>query len=161
LWAIGNALHFLMDYARAVAPLDESIALNRKLGNQFGLGWAMHTRALVAINTRDPQTAEPLVAEALEMFSKGGDVSGIAILLDDAAQLARLSGQRLKSLRLAAAAASVQAATGTQLATLVNFVEGRPVAGAVDDEERKAWAEGVAMTPEEAVAYALDESSHL
>jgi len=157
LWGIGNVHHFLQDYDAAVPPLEESIELFRKLGQGFGLGWSLHTRALVAINLGDPTTAQPLVTEALGLFSKAGDVSGIMILLDDSAQIARLREQRLRSLRLAGAAAGMQARSGAQLATLANAIGGRPVAVAEDAEERKAFEAGQAMTPEDAVGYALDQ----
>jgi predicted ATPase/class 3 adenylate cyclase len=159
LWGIGNVHHFLQDYNAAVAPLDEAIALFRGLGDAFGLGWALHTRALSAINIDDVTTSEPLVAEALDLFSKAGDISAITILLDDAAQLARLHHDRLRSLRLAAAAASLQAKTGAELAMMTNSISGRPVAAASDVNEKKAWDEGLAMTMEEAVQYALQPNS--
>jgi len=142
-----------------VSSLDEAIALFRVLEDAFGLGWALHTRALIAINIGDATTAEPLVAEAFGLFGKAGDISAITILLDDAAQLARLDGHRHRSLRLAAAAASLQAKTGAELAEMANSLQGRPEAGASDAAETKAWDEGLAMTMEEAVAYALKPES--
>src|SRR3989442_12065352 len=111
LWGIGNVYHFLQDYKAAVAPLDEAIVLFRGLDDQFGLGWALHTRALAAINVDDAATAEPLIAEAFDLFGKAGDISALTILLDDAAQVARLHGDRLRSLRLGAAAPAGQAKT--------------------------------------------------
>jgi predicted ATPase/class 3 adenylate cyclase len=155
LWGMGNVHYFLQDYGAAVEPLDEAIALFRELQDKFGLGWALHTRALVSISVNDARTAEPLITEALELFSKAGDISAITLLLDDAAQLAMLRGHRHRSLRLAAAAASLQAKTGAELAMLSNAVIGRPVAGATDADEQKCWDEGLAMTTEEAVQYAL------
>ena len=156
LWAIGNGYHFLNDYEAAAPPLDEAIALTRKLGDRFSLGWALHTRALIAINKRKPEEAHPLVMEALRLFSEAGDVSGIAIVLDDLAAIARLNGDRLRALRFAGAAAGLQASTGTQLGGLINLVEGRPAADAANDEETRAWAEGQAMSAQEAVSYALE-----
>jgi predicted ATPase/class 3 adenylate cyclase len=154
-WGIGNLHQFLGDYTAAVPELDESIDLFRKLGDRFGLGWALHTRAVVAINTEDRPTIGPLVAEAMDLFSKAGDISGITILLDDAAQLARLNGLRLRSLRLAGKAAALQAKTGTELADMASTIEGRPSASPENQNEGAAWAEGEAMTADEAVAYAL------
>jgi len=157
LWGIGNVHQFLLEYSAAVPPLDESIDLSRKLGDNFGLGWSLHTRAVVAINLGDPATAQPLVTEALGIASRAGDISAITILLDDSAHIARLREQRLRSLRLAGAAAAMQARSGAQLATLANPIGGRPVAAAEDAAERKAFEAGQAMTPEEAVALALEE----
>ncbi len=159
LWGIGNVHHFMQDYASAVAPLDEAIGLFRVLDDQFGLGWAFHTRALAAINIEDAASAEPLIAEALELFAKAGDISAITILLDDASQVARLHGDRLRSLRLAAAAASLQAKTGAEIAMMANVIAGRPAASAANPDEKKAWDEGMAMPMEEAVRYALQRDS--
>ncbi len=159
LWGIGNVYHFMQDYAAAVAPLDEAIGLFRVLDDQFGLGWAFHTRALAAINIEDAASAEPLIAEALELFAKAGDISAITILLDDASQVARLHGDRLRSLRLAAAAASLQAKTGAEIAMMANVIAGRASASAAKADEKKAWDEGMAMPMEEAVRYALQPNS--
>ncbi len=159
LWGIGNVYHFMQDYAAAVAPLDEAIGLFRVLDDQFGLGWAFHTRALAAINIEDAASAEPLIAEALELFAKAGDISAITILLDDASQVARLHGDRLRSLRLAAAAASLQAKTGAEIAMMANVIAGRASASAAKADEKKAWDEGMAMPMEEAVRYALQRNS--
>src|SRR5438309_2141385 len=159
LWGIGNVYHFLQDYKAAVAPLDEAIVLFRGLDDQFGLGWALHTRALAAINVDDAATAEPLIAEAFDLFGKAGDISALTILLDDAAQVARLHGDRLRSLRLAAAAAAVQAKTGAEIAMMANAIGGRPTAAATDAEEKQAWEEGMAMPVDEAVRYALTRNS--
>jgi len=159
LWGIGNVYHFLQDYKAAVAPLDEAIVLFRGLDDQFGLGWALHTRALAAINVDDAAAAEPLIAEAFDLFGKAGDISALTILLDDAAQVARLHGDRLRSLRLAAAAAAVQAKTGAEIAMMANAIGGRPTAAATDAEEKKAWEEGMAMLVDEAVRYALTRNS--
>ena len=159
LWGIGNVHHFLNDFVAAVAPLDEAIALFRTLGDDFGLGWALHTRALVAVNVDDADTAGPLIAEAFGLFAKAEDISAITILLDDAAQLARLHGDRLRSLRLGAAAAGLQAKTGAELAMMANALAGRPVAMGDDPDEQKAWQEGLAMPMEDAIRYALQPDS--
>ena len=97
--------------------------------------------------------------EALDQFAKAADMSAITILLDDAAQLALLHGDRLRSLRLAAAAASLQAKSGADVAMMANSLVGRPIAAATDAAERTAWDEGLAMSMDEAVAYALQRNS--
>jgi predicted ATPase/class 3 adenylate cyclase len=155
LWAIGNVHHFHKDYPAATPPLDEAIELFRGLDDRFSLGWALHTRALVAVNTGDAPTARPLIKEALELFSKAGDISGITLLVDDAAQLAALEGNRLRALRLAGAGQAIQTSTGTDLASMSNGTGGRPVAAATDEAETAAWNEGAAMSSDDAVAYAL------
>jgi predicted ATPase/class 3 adenylate cyclase len=154
-WAIGNVYHFLEEYPEARPALDEAIGHFRQLGDRFSLGWALHTRSLVSINTGDVATAEPLVAEGLKLFSEAGDISGVVLLLDDSGQLAQLKGQRARALRLAAASRTLQNKTGTALAAIANATGGKPVPAANQQDEAAAWEEGVAMSSEEAVAYAL------
>jgi predicted ATPase/class 3 adenylate cyclase len=157
LWALGNYFYFEHVYGDAVAPLDESIELFRGLGDRFNLAWALHTRALVAAKSGAPATATPLVNEALGMFSETGDVSGIVMLLDDAALVARVEGNAVRATHLAGAAAAHQAASGTGLGTLLNVQEGLTGREGLSEEAgAKAWAEGQAMSIEQAVAYALN-----
>ena len=158
-WALGNLHHFLQEYAEAKPALDSAIAIFRSTGDTFSLGWSLHTRALVAINTDDPDTAAPLAAEALKLFSDAGDVSGVTLVLDDNAQLAQLVGDRMRALRLAAASDALQAKSGTDLAAIANATGGRPVLPPSNQAERDAWDEGQAMSSERAVAYALETSA--
>ena len=78
---------------------------------------------------------------------------------EDLQQVARLHGDRLRSLRLAAAAASLQAKTGAEIAMMANVIAGRASASAAKADEKKAWDEGMAMPMEEAVRYALQRNS--
>ena len=97
------------------------------------------------------------VREGLTLFSdcRGGFL-GIAVLLDDAASVAKLDGDHQRAYRLAGAGAALQATSGAELAAIVNAEEGREWREAEpSDEENRAWAEGQAMTVAQAVAYAL------
>ena len=158
-WAIGNVHYFLEEYQDAVPALEEAIGHFRGLGDNFSLGWALHTRSLVGINTGDVTTAEPLIVEGLRLFSDAGDVSGITLLLDDSAQLSQLKGQRKRALRLAGASLALQARSGTDLASMANATGGKPVPAPDQQEETGAWEEGRAMSSEAAVAYALQTES--
>jgi predicted ATPase/class 3 adenylate cyclase len=162
-WGLGILLYYSRSFAGAISALDEAIKLYRKAGNHFGLGWALHVRAVTALRTADVDGADGYVQEALDLFSAAGDVSGIVLLLDDASEVAMARGSRAAAVRLRSAAAAHQATSGAGLGTLLNFNEGRKgremVAG---EEDERAWAEGQAMTVEEAVALArgeLDEAS--
>ena len=160
LWALGNYFYFDRRNDEATAPLDEAVGLFRKLGDEFSLAWALHTGALVAMRAGDAATAGPLVREALRMFSETSDVSGIVMLLDDAAQLARIEGDPVRATHLAGAAAAHQASSGAGLGTMLNLQEGWTGREGLSDEDgAKAWAEGQAMSVEQAVAYALDETT--
>ena len=155
-WAIGNLLYFKAKYGDAIPALDEAIELFRKAGNHFGLGWALHTRALCALRTDDVSGARNYMTEALGLFSKAGDLSGIALMLDDASEVAMMEGDRPGAIQLASAASAHQATVGAGLGSVLNLEEPRSrredVAG--EDDER-AWNQGQVMTIEQAVALAL------
>jgi predicted ATPase/class 3 adenylate cyclase len=155
-WAIGNLLYYSKSYDRAIRALDEAIDLFRKQGNVFGLGWALHTRALCALRTQDVAGGRTYVREALQLFSKGGDVSGITLLLDDAGEVAMAEGNRTAGIQLAAAAAAHQGTSGTGLGSILNVEESRTRHDTVlGEEDERAWTEGHSMTIEQAVALAL------
>ena len=156
LWGYANCVYFEARYEEAITALDEAIGLFRKTDDKFGLGWALHTRALVAMKVSDVRGARAFVHEALRLFLKAGDISSIALLLDDAGEVEWLDGNRTLGLRLSAAAAAHQATSGVGLGSILNIEEGRTLReNMVDDQDRRAWDEGKAMTIEQAVADAL------
>ena len=160
LWGIGNELHFEKRYPDAMVALDEAIGLFRQLRETFSLAWALHTRALVAIKLQEASVAQRFLSEGLQIFSDAGDFSGIAVLLDDASSVANISGDVERAFKLAGASAALQASSGAELAAIVNVEEGRDWREALTtDEQRRAWAEGQAMTVQQAVAYALAPES--
>jgi predicted ATPase/class 3 adenylate cyclase len=160
LWGIANCLYYQERYDESVVPLDEAIGMFRKTDDRFGLGWALHTRALLAIRAADFGRARPLVREALQIFAAAGDVSGIVLVLDDAGDIERLAGDRALGLRLAAAAATHQTASGAELGRILNVTEQRSrVEDLTDEEDQRAWAEGRAMTIDQAVAVSLGTAS--
>ena len=155
MWALGQCLISLHDYPAALRMLGDAIELFQRLDDRFGLGWAFHTRAVNAVSLGDAATAAPLVREGLEIFVGAGDVSAIVVFLDDAAALAKLEGDMVSALRLAGAAHRHQVATGAALAGLINVNEGREWEEMISTpDEQKAWAEGQAMSIEQAVAEA-------
>ena len=160
LWGIGNELHFEQRYSDATTALDEAIRLFRQQREIFSLAWALHTRAISAIKMQEPAVAQRFLSEGLQIFSDASDFSGIAVLLDDASSVANATGDVPRAFRLAGASAALQASSGAELAALVNVEEGRDWREALTTEEQKrAWAEGLAMTVQQAVAYALTPES--
>jgi tetratricopeptide (TPR) repeat protein len=155
-WAIASAMHFEKRYAEATAALDEAIPLFRKIGDRFSLGWALHTRTVIAVRQQQAGPAQDFVCEGLQIFKEIGDVSGMALLLDDAASAALLAGDRDRAFRLAGASTAHQRTLGAGLGTIVGQQEGRDwekdIAG---DADRGAWSAGMAMGLEQAIDYAL------
>jgi predicted ATPase/class 3 adenylate cyclase len=160
LWGLGNAAYFAQDYVTAKPPLEEARALFRRLDDRFMLAWSTHTLGLVAVGTADIDVGKQCFSEALRQFSEAQDVSGITLQLDNLSVIARAEGDPVRATRLAAAAVAQQTLTGTGLGGLLSQREGRTGReGLPEKEAATAWAEGQALTLEEAIAYALDPTA--
>ena len=157
LWGTGNALFFAKEYADAVPVLEEAVALNRKLDDRFGLGWSIHTLGLVEFNLGDLERARACWHEAIHLFAAAGDVPGMVLQLDNLSALARHDGDFPRAGRLWAAASAHQISSGTGLGRLLREEEARTGREGLNEEEAAlVWAEGQAMSLEQAVAYALE-----
>jgi len=160
LWGLGNVAYFGKDYPAAVPPLEEAQSIFRELDDRFMLGWSTHTLGLVAVKTDDVEEAQQYFLDALRLFIEAQDVSGITLQLDNLSVIARTRGDLVRATRLAAAAVAQQAATGTSLGGLLSYQEGRTGReGLNETDAARAWAEGQALTLDEAIAYALDPAA--
>jgi predicted ATPase/class 3 adenylate cyclase len=158
LWGIGNAYYFSHDYVQARPALEESEALFRKLDDGFGLGWSLHTQGLVAVKTGRLEDAQRVWTEALRLFDRAKDVSGIVLELDNLSVLAGLKGDAVRAAVLAGAQAAHQESSGTGLGNLLKEQEGRTGREGLDRQDTaKAWADGQAMSLAQAVAFALED----
>ena len=136
----------------------------RRLGETFMVGWGLHVDSLGLIRAGRFDEAHAELTEALSIFSRAGDVSGIALLLDDFADLALAEGHVERSVRLSGAAASFQATSGADLGSIINRVEGRSLPDAArlgPGALERAWSKGQAMSIDEAVAEALANDGDL
>jgi hypothetical protein len=77
----------------------------------------------------------------------------VAIALADQAELAIAEGDRSRAVRLSGASAALRHLTGAELVAKVDDIQGRAMEMTPADEA--PWKEGLAMTFDQAVAYAL------
>jgi len=160
LWGLGNAFYFDKDYAAAKPFLEEAQALFRESDDRFMLAWSTHTLGLVAVATGHVDLGKRCFSEALHLFVEAKDVSGITLQLDNLSVIARTEGDPVRATRLAAAAVAQQTSTGTGLGGLLSQREGRTGREGLDEQKAAiAWAEGQALTLEQAIAYALDSKA--
>jgi predicted ATPase/class 3 adenylate cyclase len=161
LWALGAASSRAGDFHAAEERYRESLAVFRDLDDRFMTGWALYELGALALKKMELASAYSLTAEALTIFDAVHDVTGIVLCLDGLAAIVEAEGNLERGMRLAGAAAALQASGGVDLAVM-----GRKWAGREDPAERAqsdpqlaaAWAEGQAMTTERVVAYALEDS---
>jgi predicted ATPase/class 3 adenylate cyclase len=162
LWAQADLSYFIKkDLERARALSNEGLAFFRETKDEFGLGWSLHQAGSLNIKARRLDDARRELEEGLALFAKAGDVSGITLFLGDFARLAAASGDVLRGVRLSGAAAALQRKSGTDLAAIINDLEGKVDSSRHPStkEAAAAWAEGQALSVDEAVAHALGRAA--
>ena len=163
MWALGNAEYFFDNPAAARANLVEAVERLRTLGDQFGLGWALHTLGLAELKLGNVDAARTDWTESLGIFAAADDVSGInGIELSNFRSIALQEGDLIRAVRLGGASAALVKSSGADLSTVIDGTEGRVMKDAPMPDRAEiaaAWAEGQAMSPPEAVAYALERAA--
>jgi predicted ATPase/class 3 adenylate cyclase len=158
LWAIGNAMYMVRNYEDALAPLREGLDIQRRLGNRFDVAWSRFLEGLSLLNLGRIPEARPAFEEALSILVEANDTSGIPLLLWGLSAVSIVEGDGPRAVRLAGAAAAVEAATGSALVGIQEELaewDARRRALVTSEEHEGLWEEGLAMSTEEAVAYAL------
>jgi predicted ATPase/class 3 adenylate cyclase len=159
--AIGGILARQGDLDKGLALSEESIAILRRTGNKFSLADALQAMAHVHHLVGDDRAAQADAEESLVVFRDAENPSGVAAGLLTLGALATFAGRFDRAIRLGGAASSINEAIGggapPELMTLPDPRE--EARGTLSDEAiEKAWAEGRAMSSDEAVAYGLDEA---
>ena len=157
LWALGQCFYRSDDFAAAVPPIEEAITLYEHLGDRFGTGWALFVRSTIALKMNESGVARLRSLQALKIFAAADDVSAVVLILDELAEVARRDGDRLRAARLAGASAAHEVSSGAGFGTVVGIREGWRTDEALSAAEVAARVEGLAMTVERAVAYALGD----
>jgi predicted ATPase/class 3 adenylate cyclase len=159
MWGMGNYLYFREIGDNGISNFRAAREIFVRTGDVTMHAWANHMlgSALLRLGPMD-EAREPL-RDALEAFHEAGDVSGIAMVLDDLASHAMGDGDARRAGRLFGAARALSSAGGVGLAdfTESSFEQSRPTPRAMDPAElERHAAEGRAMSLDDAVAYALD-----
>jgi non-specific serine/threonine protein kinase len=158
LVGLGALAHDAGDLAAARGYYEEALALRRELGAKREIGWSLMLLGQVAHARGDLAAARAAYREALGARREVGDLSVnlVVPLLSAVAALALDSGAPDQALRLAGAAARA-AAPG---AAVLGDLERVRAAGCRTLPNGAAlWAEGQAMTLEQAVTVALRDAS--
>jgi len=141
----------------------ESLARYRELGNRRMAGAALRTLGRVARLRGDVVRGRAFAAESLAAFHGVGDFGELPHVLTVLASLDADAGRLDRAVRLAAVATALTESMGIQMWTWTlrerdEWLE--PARAALGAEAfARVWAEGQAMTREQAVAYALEGSA--
>jgi predicted ATPase/DNA-binding SARP family transcriptional activator len=150
------------DNERAALLCEESLDLFRELGDSWGIAFSLGTAGEMARRQGDPTRAVALFAEALKLHWELGNKVNIPFSLEALAIVATVQGQPDRAARLWGAAEATREATNTPVPSsyendYASFVEDartqltEPVFVAI-------WAEGRAMTLDQAIELALEQN---
>ena len=161
LWP-GTILLLQGDHDRAVWVFEEALAMARQGGNMHAASVALYNLAQVALLRDDHEQATRILEEGVTLAELMRDLANLSYFLEGLAVVAGAQGQGERSTRLFGAAEGLMEAVG---APVYNYVKVDPSlyqrtkASALsqlgEEAFEAAWAEGRAMTFEQAVVYAL------
>jgi predicted ATPase/DNA-binding SARP family transcriptional activator/DNA-binding CsgD family transcriptional regulator len=167
---LAHLLHFLTlaaldagDLEQALCGQRESLTLHRELGDIRGIAISLTALGMTMLKAGEPERAKEFFAESLNLLRRMGEKMGIAYCL---LGLAGVAGEQVRpdrAARLWGAAEALREAIGMDLSPFdrahSRYEERLANARSLMDEESwgAAWAQGRAMSPEEAIEYALSE----
>jgi tetratricopeptide (TPR) repeat protein len=181
---LGAVARDLCDYEAALSYGEERLAIARELGYTWGIAEGLGDLALLARDRGDSIRAGVLWSESLTLFGKLGDQPYIAECLEGLASLAATpdttvaghegyrdsgptgtgikSDDALRAARLFGAAAALRQLAGTPIVRQdqAEYEQRVTATRAMLNAAAfaAAWAEGRAMTLDQAIGVALDES---
>jgi tetratricopeptide (TPR) repeat protein len=152
------------DYEQAQAWLEESLPLFRQLGHKWGTVASLVVLGSIAFLQKDVERAQWFLRESLAVFKERGTRRGVHLMqcLELMAGIAHLRGQTERAARLFGAVEVRQHDPIILSFPLGYFADCQCHLNAARAALRKtastaAWAEGRALTIEQAIAAALEE----
>lgn len=160
---LGTVAHSRGDYARAAAIYKEGLAIARELGSQRNIAVLLRNLGEVAYLEGDHATAALRFTESLGLMRDLGLKGTIPGLLDVLATVATHAGMPKRGAILFGAAAGIRDSLGAtrRPADWPAYEDSLALTRAALDDGSfaAAWAEGKAMTPDLAIAFALDTTN--
>jgi non-specific serine/threonine protein kinase len=149
------------DYERAAVLHEETLALARKLEDNFAIILSLALGAFASLGLGDHRQARDLCAEGLELSRQLNMRHLTATHLHISAALACSQGKPARSARLWGAAKALRETIGTNFSPVERHIYGPYIAAAraqLDEAAwEAAWAEGRTMELEATIEYALSE----
>jgi predicted ATPase/class 3 adenylate cyclase len=160
---LGDIARIERDYAAAEAYYGEALAFVRRGSIKVLLPALLHNIGHVAVGKGEIEEARKLFEESLAEHLETKDKAGVAESLAGFAAVATARGEGAKAGRLFGAAAALWEVIGAPMWLAERAEWERNVAAArrqLDDATwQSAWAEGRAMSMEEAIEYALEQQA--
>ncbi len=148
------------DTIGARALYRRALAVFREAGDRWGAARSLADLGSIDSEQEDPLAAHAEYCEALQIFADLGHRRGIARVLEGCACLAAAQGYAARALKLAAAAAHLRAVISACLPQAEQSKLDQTLLPAwkslSEVEGKSAWAEGSAMSLEQAIRYSLE-----
>ena len=147
---------------RARRRVDEALAIQRELGDTWGIAEQLESLGLMSLEAGDHAAAGELLEESLPVARDARYRPLMAASLESLSRLAFARGQLGRAACLFGAASVLRDGVAVHPMQAARASQGHDVDAVHmafgDDRFADAWAKGRALTLDEAVAYALDES---
>jgi len=144
----------------AIAHSEVALTAYRELNVPFGTAWATYLIGSLQVTTGRAEMALPHFREALEIFIKSGDQSGILLSIAAFGTAAERAGDFERATRLGGAAERLRDETGTGLVdSPVPFLQDYLPAKPTTPELLAVWEEGRRLSTDEAIQYALETTA--
>ncbi len=158
---LGDVAREQMDYERAATLYAEGLAIERDLGDREGSAMSLHNMGYIALHQRDYARAATLFKESMQFHQEQGRKSGIIECVAGLGSVAAARGQSERAARLFGASDALFAAIQATMYPSDKSEYDRSVAAARiqigEAAFNAAWAEGRAMTLEQAIQLALSD----
>jgi non-specific serine/threonine protein kinase len=154
-----GSLEFLrQSYGAARAAFEASLTIFQQFGDTWGVNAALYSLGEVALKQQDYATARARLQAVLSSRSDLGDTRGIAEAFAKLAAVATAQGQRRTAATLGGASEALFESIGTRVpayarANNYNLADLSNEIG--ENQFTTIWAEGRAMTVDQAIQYAL------
>lgn len=160
LW-LGDTWFRMGDIERAATSWEESLRLTRELGDHYLIAWSLGGLADVARLRADYKRAIGMFRESLSLYLSSGSKFGPPFSLEALGLVSVALGDVKRAARLWGAASAWREAINQPLPLTYqrdyapSIAQARTQLG--EEVYASAWSEGYAMSPEQAIALALEE----
>jgi hypothetical protein len=137
---------------------EEALSIHREVGDLFGVTGSLYVVGRAATQLGDLDTGRACFLEVLAIDEAFGERTGVSLSLDGLADLEISEGHVVRAMRLAGASEAIKEGVGGQAPPDFITLLPRERAGLLLSEEEieAAWAEGRAMSMDQAIAYARE-----
>jgi len=158
---LGDTLFRMGEIERAATNWEESLRLTQELGDHFVMAWSLGGLADVTRVRGDYKRATGMFKESLSLYLSSGNKIGPPFSLEALGLVAVALGDAKRAARLWGAASAWREAINESLPPTyqrdyaASITQARTQLG--EEVYASAWSEGHAMSPEQAIALALEE----